>query len=73
MTTHYVPVSDEEAIGNISLGVHTGLRKGTEDPADLWGAISRDESSAWHDAVVYCVDGLASMGYKLCKETKGDD
>jgi len=71
MTT-YVPVTDEQAVTNIALGVHTGLRKATPDPADLWGAISRDESSAWSDAVEFCVNGLAQMGYKLCKVVEGD-
>ena len=66
----YTPVPDEEAREQIAVGVHTGLRKGSEAPssAPLWRAISDSKDSAWTDAVAYCLWGLKSMGYVLCKE-----
>ena len=68
MTT-YEPVPDDDAVTNIAVGVHTGLRKGTEAPSSgpLWQAINASDDSAWSDAVRYCVDGLQSMGLVLCR------
>jgi len=66
----WVPVSDEDAEEQIAIGVHTGLRKGSDAPSSgpLWRAIGESDDSAWSDAVRFCVDGLKSMGYALCKE-----
>lgn len=66
----WAPVPDAEAEEQIGLGVHTGLRKGSEAPSSgpLWRAIGESDDSAWSDAVRFCVHGLASMGYRLCKE-----
>lgn len=66
----YVPVEDDEAKSLIGEGVHTGLRKGSDAPSSgsLWRAISESQDGAWDDALTFCVDGLKSMGYVLCKE-----
>lgn len=71
MTT-YEPVPDEEAQEQIAVGVHTGLRKGSEAPSSgrLWRRISQSNDGAWTDAVAYCVWGLNSMGYVLCKKVE---
>ena len=68
--TTYIPVDDDEFAEHIMIGVHTGLRKGTEAPSSgpLWQAINASNDSAWADAADYCVQGLKSMGYKLVKE-----
>ena len=64
------PIDDADACEQIAVGVHTGLRKGSEAPssAELWWAISASDDSAWSDAVRYCVDGLSSMGMRICRE-----
>jgi len=64
-----VEVSKEELAEQIAIGMHTGLRKGSEAPSSskLWQAISRSDDSAWSDAAAYCVYGLTSMGYKVTK------
>lgn len=69
MTTKYTPMEREQAVENIAIGVHTGLRKGSEAPTSgpLWQAIAASEDSAWMDACTYCIVGLEHMGYKLCK------
>jgi len=68
--TAYIPVDDDEFAEQIMIGVHTGLRKGSEAPSSgpLWQAISASDDSAWADAANFCVYGLKSMGYKLVKE-----
>lgn len=68
----YEPVSKQEAAEQIACGVHTGLRKGSEAPTSgpIWRAISESDDSAWMDAVNYCVYGLESMGYAICKEVE---
>lgn len=60
----------EEAVEQVAVGVHTGLRKGTEaDSAmGLWNAISASQDGAWSDAVTFCLWSLEQMGYRLCKE-----
>lgn len=68
--TTYIPVEDDEFAEHIMIGVHTGLRKGSEAPSSgpLWRAIGESTDSAWADAADYCVQGLKAMGYKLVKE-----
>lgn len=50
--------------------MHTGLRKGSDAPSSgpLWRAISESTDSAWGDAAEFTVEGMASMGYRLCKQ-----
>lgn len=69
-----VPLSEAEAIEQIGVGVHTGLRKGTEAPDSgaLWDAIAASKTSAWHDAVAFCVWGLEQMGIGLYKKESPD-
>ena len=66
----YTPVTDEVWATEMAMGVHTGLRKGSDAPSSgpLWRAISESNDSAWGDAMRYCVEGMKSMGYKLVKE-----
>jgi hypothetical protein len=54
---------------NIAIGVHTGLRKGTDAPssARLWQAINECDDMAWADAARFCAEGIESMGYRLVK------
>jgi hypothetical protein len=54
---------------NIAIGVHTGLRKGTDAPssARLWQAINECDDTAWADAARFAAEGIESMGYKLVK------
>jgi hypothetical protein len=70
-----IEVSDEELAEQIAIGVHTGLRKGSEAPSSgkLWQAIRKSEDSAWSDAAEYCVYGLKSMGYKITRERTDED
>lgn len=71
-TVTYEPVTAEEAQEQIAIGVHTGLRKGSEAPdsAKLWRAISDSNDTSWSDAVRYCVWGLERMGYAICKKVE---
>lgn len=66
----YTPVDDEDAMGIIGEGIHTGLRKGSQAPEahDLWVAISNSEQ-AWDDALSYCLWGLGQMGYAICESS----
>jgi hypothetical protein len=68
MSERWVPVEDEDAMSLIGEGVHTGFRKGTEASGSsaAWRAIAA-EDSGWGDAVGFAVDGLTSMGYRLCQ------
>jgi len=63
-------VTDKEFAEQIAVGVHTGLRKGSEAPssAALWRAIGESDDTAWMDAAEFCVYGLKSMGYVLMRE-----
>jgi hypothetical protein len=65
-----IEVADDEFAEQIAIGVHTGLRKGSDAPSSgpLWKAIGASDDSAWGDAARFCVYGLKSMGYKLVKE-----
>jgi len=65
-----VEVTQSELAEQIAVGMHTGLRKGSEAPSShkLWKAIATSDDSAWSDAAAYCVYGLTSMGYKITKE-----
>lgn len=67
----YVEVTDEELAGEIAIGMHTGLRKGSEAPdsAKLWQAIYDSNDSSWSDAARFCVYGLRQMGYEVRKRT----
>lgn len=69
-TVTYEPVDKDVASELIGEGVHVGLRKGSEDPASgpLWRMIS-ESGAAWTDALNYCMWGLESMGYVLCRKT----
>lgn len=75
MTTTYEPVPKAEAASLIGEGVHTGLRKGSEAPSSmpLWRAISGSTDSAWADAIAFCLWGLESMGYVLCRKVEALD
>lgn len=70
----YEEVDLETATSLIGEGVHTGLRKGSEAPssATLWRAISDSDDGAWDDALSFMVEGLASVGYVLCKKLSSD-
>jgi hypothetical protein len=65
-------MTDEEKMlaDNIAIGMHTGLRKGSEAMSSMtiWRAISESQDSAWSDAAMYCVWGLKQMGYKITRE-----
>lgn len=65
-------MTDEEFAENIAIGVHTGLRKGTDAPSSgpLWRAISESTDSAWMDACRFAVYGIKHMGYKLVREVE---
>ena len=67
----YEPVDKDVAAELIGEGVHTGLRKGSEAKSSgpLWRAISESNDGAWSDALAYCMWGLESMGYVLCRKT----
>lgn len=75
MSTKYTPMEREQAVENIAIGVHTGLRKGSDAPSsgDLWQAIGASTDSAWLDACTYCIAGLESMGYRICKVEETDE
>jgi len=66
----FITVEDAEWEEQIAIGVHTGLRKGSDAPSSgpLWRAIGESDDGAWGDAVRFCVYGMKSMGYKLVKE-----
>lgn len=66
----YIPVEDDEFAEQIAIGMHTGLRKGSEAPSSgpLWKAISASDDGAWTDAAQYCVEGLKAQGFRLVKE-----
>jgi len=68
----YKDVSDDELQEQIAVGMHTGLRKGSEAPSSgpLWRAISESDDGAWGDAARYTVYGLRSMGYEVRKKVK---
>jgi hypothetical protein len=70
--TQQVEVDDDEFAEHIAIGVHTGLRKGTDAPdsAALWRAIGASTDTSWGDAARFCVYGIKSMGYKLVKEVE---
>jgi hypothetical protein len=59
-------LEDDAAIRLIGVGVHTGLRKGTDAPesADLWRHIANSER-AWEEAVEYAVRSMREMGYRV--------
>lgn len=66
----YIPVTDDALlVEHIGVGVHTGLRKGSdaEDAPDLWAAILESKTSAWSDAVRFCLHGPHYMGYEICE------
>lgn len=67
-------VTNEELAADIGMGVHTGLRKGTDAPSSgpLWKAINASDDGAWAAAVAYCVSGLRSMGYKFARTVEGE-
>jgi hypothetical protein len=71
MAVRYEQVDKDVAAELIGEGVHTGLRKGSEAPssATLWRAISESNDGAWSDALAYCMLGLESMGFVLCRKT----
>ena len=69
LMTCWQPVLAEEAQEHIAVGVHTGLRKGSEAPSSgpLWHAIHDSSDGAWADAVSYCVWGMKHMGFAVCR------
>jgi hypothetical protein len=70
MTKVWKPIDPDEAQSTIAQGMHTGLRKGSDAPSSgpLWRAISESTDSAWSDAAEFTIEGMASMGYRLCKQ-----
>ena len=70
MTRQQIEVTDDELREQIAVGMHTGLRKGSEAPdsARLWRAISESNDSSWSDAAAYCVWGLRQQGYRVTRE-----
>lgn len=68
----YEPVPKPMARSLTIEGVHTGLRKGTDDPKahDLWLAI-REAPDAFGDACHYFVECLEYMGFAICKKEEG--
>jgi len=71
----FIYVEDDEFAEHIAIGVHTGLRKGTdaEDAHDLWMTISNSETTAWSDAAAYFIWSLNYMGMAICKKEDEDD
>jgi len=67
-----VEVSTDELAEQIAIGMHTGLRKGTDAPDShkLWKAISDSKTEAWSEAAAFCADGLQSMGYTITKDAE---
>jgi hypothetical protein len=67
-----VDVPDDELQEQIAIGMHTGLRKGSEAPSSgpLWRAINDSNDGAWSDAAAFTVYGLRAMGYKITKEAQ---
>lgn len=67
--TTYTPLPPSECASVIGEGLHTGLRKGSDEPQapDLWRAI-HDAGQAWSDALDYLVYGLDYMGLALCRK-----
>jgi hypothetical protein len=70
-TVTYEQVDTDVAAELIGEGVHVGLRKGSEAPSSgpLWQAINGSTDGAWSDALMYCIEGLESMGFVLCRKT----
>lgn len=68
-TKTYTPIPADEAAEHVAIGVHTGLRKGSEAPSSgpLWQAIGASTDSAWMDAAKFFVIAMESMGYVICK------
>lgn len=64
-------IRKDEAANIIGTGVHTGLRKGTEEPSAhrLWEVISRADDKSWAEAAEYAFWGLRVMGYEIVKVT----
>lgn len=62
-------VDDDELQEQIAIGMHTGLRKGSDAPSSgpLWRAISESNDGAWGDAARFTVYGLRAMGYRIQK------
>lgn len=63
-------LADQELAEQIAVGMHTGLRKGSDadSATTLWRAISDSSDSAWTDAAAFCVYGLKSMGYTVTRQ-----
>jgi hypothetical protein len=70
----WVPIDEETAMSIIGEGIHTGVRKGSEDPssAKLWGMIA-DSGTSWDDALHWLMYGLDAMDMALCKREKVQD
>ena len=68
--TTTVDVSDDEFQEHVAIGMHTGLRKGSDAPdsAKLWRAIADSKDSSWSDAAHFTVWAIKSMGYRLVKD-----
>ena len=64
--TKMVPVPKDLAAEQIGVGIHTGIRKGSDAPeaAALWGAIS-DSTQAWSDGIDYLLWGMGAMGWQI--------
>lgn len=65
----HVAVSQEELAEAIAIGVHTGLRKGSEAPdsARLHRAITDSKDSSWSDAAAYAAWCMEYMGWRITK------
>jgi adenine deaminase len=70
MVLNQVEVTVDELAEQIAVGVHTGLRKGSDadDAHNLWKVISDSETNAWISAATFCASGLQSMGYRITRD-----
>jgi hypothetical protein len=65
----WVDVTSDELQEAIAIGVHTGLRKGSEAPdsGKLWRAISDSDDTSWSDAARYAAWCMEYMGWRVQK------
>lgn len=66
----WTPASDEDALGLIGEGLHTGLRKigQSNEAAEAWSAIRAMPGSEWTMYLEWTLEGMRSMGYEICKK-----
>lgn len=73
MAQTWTPIEHGSAASILGEGIHTGMRKGSDDPGApvLWAAVN-DNLQAWSDALDFFVWGLDYMGMAICKKTEVD-